>query len=52
MTREVLRVRTVGVPRIMPIAVNRGYVVRAAAESDEAWKNLKSLRPIPLPRAP
>ena len=28
MTREVLRVRTVGVPRIMS-TVNRGYVVRA-----------------------
>ena len=31
MTREVLRVRTVGVPRIMS-TVNRGYVVRALAE--------------------
>jgi len=34
MTREVLRVRTVGVPRIMS-TVNRGYVVRALRNRPE-----------------
>ena len=40
MTREVLRVRTVGVPRIMS-TVNRGYVVRALRNSQvkEKLKN-------------